>query len=71
MKMHHRSPAARLRLLSLGLLAMGLAACEPTVKLAAPDKPIVINLNVKIEREVRVKVEREIEDVIRDNKEIF
>ena len=55
----------------LGLLATTLAACEPTVKLAAPDKPIVINLNVKIEREVRVKVEREIEDVIRENKGIF
>jgi len=52
-------------------LACVLGACEPTVKLAAPDKPIVINLNVKIEREVRVKVEREIEDVIRENKEIF
>jgi len=48
-----------------------MGACEPTVKLAAPDKPIVINLNVKIEREVRVKVEREIEDVIRENEEIF
>lgn len=57
--------------LAIGLVATALAACEPTVKLAAPDKPIVINLNVKIEREVRVKVEREIEDVIRENKEIF
>jgi len=69
--MHRRSPATLSGLLCLGLIAAGLPACEPTVKLAAPDKPIVINLNVKIEREVRVKVEREIEDVIRDNKEIF
>ena len=57
--------------LSVALAACALAACEPTVKLAAPDKPIVINLNVKIEREVRVKVEREIEDLIRENEEIF
>jgi hypothetical protein len=56
--------------LALGVLAT-LTACEPTVKLAAPDEPIVINLNVKIEREVRVKVEREIDDMIRENKEIF
>lgn len=55
----------------MALLFAGLAACEPTVKLAAPDKPIVINLNVKIEREVRVKVEREIDDVIRQNQGIF
>ncbi len=65
-------PSAPLgRLLAAALLLAPLGACEPTVKLAAPDKPIVINLNVKIEREVRVKVEREIEDVIRENKEIF
>lgn len=57
--------------LAAGMFATALAGCEPTVKLQAPDKPIVINLNVKIEREVRIKVEREIEDVIRENKEIF
>lgn len=53
------------------LAVLMLSGCAPTVKLSAPDKPIVINLNVKIEREVRVKVEREIDDVIRQNKEIF
>ena len=61
----------RAAVLAAGVMAMALGGCEPTVKLAAPDKPIVINLNVKIEREVRVKVEREIEDVIRENEEIF
>ncbi len=58
-------------LVFLGLAGLAVAGCEPIVKLSAPDKPIVINLNVKIEREVRVKVEREIDDVIRENKEIF
>ena len=29
------------------------------VKVEAPDKPIVINLNVKIEQEVRVRVEKD------------
>ncbi len=61
----------RSALLLVGLAVLAVAGCEPTVQLSAPDKPIVINLNVKIEREVRVKVEREIDDVIRENKEIF
>ena len=61
----------RCALLFVGLGVMAVSGCEPTVKLSAPDKPFVINLNVKIEREVRVKVEREIDDVIRENKEIF
>ena len=71
--MKRRKSGIRPLCLCLALLpaAGALAACEPTVKLAAPDKPIVINLNVKIEREVRVKVEREIDDVIRENKDIF
>jgi hypothetical protein len=61
----------RCALLFVGLAVLAVSGCEHTVKLSAPDKPIVINLNVKIEREVRVKVEREIDDVIRENKEIF
>ena len=46
-------------------------ACAPTVKVAAPDKPIEINLNVKIEHEIRVKVEKDIDELIANNKELF
>lgn len=48
-----------------------LSACTPTVKLEAPDKPIVINLNVKIEQEVRLHVERDVEDLMKNKKELF
>ena len=37
------------------------AGCTPTVRVEAPKEPIVINLNVKIEQEVRVKVDRDVE----------
>jgi hypothetical protein len=59
------------RFFFVGLAILAVSGCEPTVKLSAPDKPFVINLNVKIECEVWVKIEREINDVIRENKEIF
>ena len=52
-------------------LGMGVAACNPTVKVEAPDKPIVINLNVKIEQEVRVKVEKDAEDLVNNNPDLF
>ena len=54
-------------------LAMGLAlaACNPTVKVEAPDKPIVINLNVKIEQEVRVKVDKDVESLVNNNPNLF
>lgn len=48
-----------------------LTACQPTVKVEAPDKPIVINLNVKIEQEVRVKVDREVEDLLKAQPDLF
>ena len=40
---------------------LALTACQPTVKVEAPDKPIVINLNVNISHEIRVKVDRDLE----------
>ena len=46
-----------------GTIAVLLAACQPTVKVEAPDKPIVINLNVKIEREV--------EDLLKSEPDLF
>lgn len=52
-------------------LAFAAIACEPTVRLATPDKPIVINLNIRIEQEVRVKVEKDIEELLRENDELF
>ena len=47
----------------IGILG-ALSACQPTVKVEAPDKPIEINLNVKIEHEVRVKVDRELQSTV-------
>ena len=53
------------------LMASMLVACQPTVKVEAPDKPIVINLNVKIEQEVRVKVDRDVDTLLQDNPNLF
>jgi len=58
----------------LGLAMMtGLmtAGCSPTVKVQAPDKPIEINMNIKIEQEVRVRVERDLDKAIADDPALF
>ncbi|MBK1698036.1 YnbE family lipoprotein [Rhodovibrio salinarum] len=55
-------------LLALVLL---VTACQPTVKVEAPDKPITINLNVKLDAEVRVKLEEKAEEDIQENPDIF
>ena len=46
-------------------------ACTPTVRLEAPTEPIEINLNVTITQEVRVRLEREVEDLIAENPDLF
>ena len=61
------------KLAAAGAIAVagGAAACTPTLKLQAPDKPIEINLNVKIDQEVRVKLDKDVEDLIASNPDVF
>ncbi len=56
------------RLLAAAVLAAPLAGC---ISLAAPEKPIEINLNVKIEQEVLVRLQRDVEQLIRENPQDF
>ncbi len=48
-----------------------LAACQPTVKVEAPKEPITINLNIKLDAEVRVKLEEQADEDIAANPDIF
>ena len=48
-----------------------LTGCTPTVKVEAPEKPIEINLNVKIEHEIRLQVDQELEGLFDEESEVF
>jgi YnbE-like lipoprotein len=48
-----------------------IAGCTPRVEVAAPEKPITINLNVKIDHEIRVKVDKELDQVLSTNNGLF
>ena len=48
-----------------------LGGCNPTVKVEAPDKPIEINLNVKIEHEIRLQVDRELQGLFDEESDVF
>ncbi len=48
-----------------------LSGCTPTVRVEAPEKPITINLNVKIEHEIRVKVDKELDDIFSKDSDLF
>jgi hypothetical protein len=48
-----------------------LSGCSPSVRLEAPDKPIEINMNVKIEHEIRLKVEKDVDELLSNQKGLF
>ena len=56
--------------LSLCTLAL-VGGCAPTIKVQAPDKPIEINLNINIEHHVKVEIDRDVEQAISNNQDIF
>lgn len=51
--------------------SMALISCKPTVKVEAPEKPITINMNIKIDHEIRVKLDKDIENMLDERKDIF
>ncbi len=56
-----------------GMIAMAalLGACTPTVQVAAPKEPITINLNIKLDADVRVRLEEAAKKDIKTNPGIF
>jgi hypothetical protein len=48
-------------------LAALLGACSPVIRVEAPEKPIEINLNVRVEQDVKVQVDRELQKVVGKN----
>jgi len=53
------------------LVSLLVAGCTPTVQMRAPEEPITINLNVKLDAEVRVKLEEKAEQDIAQNPDLF
>ncbi len=55
----------------LVLMATGfLSACTHTVQVETKE-PITININVKIDHEIRIKVDKELDDVFSDDSSLF
>lgn len=51
-----------------GLIApLAIGACQPTVRVEAPKEPITINLNIKLDADVRVRLEKQAEKDVTTN----
>ena len=54
----------------LGLLASSLlVGCTPRIEVAAPKEPI--NMNVKIEHEIHIKVDKDVESLLKSRSDLF
>ncbi len=54
----------------LALIAFTIG-CSPTIQVVAPKEPIEINLNVKIQHDIRVRVDDELEDLFDEDSDLF
>jgi len=61
----------KISLLASMVTMTSLSACAYTVKLEPSDKPIVININLNIQQEIRVRLDKDIEDLLADNPDVF
>jgi YnbE-like lipoprotein len=66
-------PMRQTLLVLSAIAAFAGGGCTPTVRVEVPDKPIEINLNInmKIEQNVRFKIERELDRAAVTNPGIF
>ena len=53
------------------LAALTLGGCTPRIEVAAPDEPITINMNVKIEHEIHIKVDKDVENLLKSRSDLF
>ncbi len=42
-----------------------LAGCTPRIEIAASKEPITINMNVKIEHEIHIKLDKDVENLLK------
>ncbi|ABM02472.1 conserved hypothetical protein [Psychromonas ingrahamii 37] len=59
------------RIIILFPLIIIMSACTPRVELAMPSEPITINLNVKIDHQIRVKVDQQLDELFNDESGLF
>ncbi len=58
-------------LFHLAAIALLAAACSPTVRIEAPEKPIEINMTLNIKHEILVKVEKDVQQLFESDKGLF
>ncbi|EBO3208365.1 YnbE family lipoprotein [Salmonella enterica subsp. enterica serovar Typhimurium] len=48
-----------------------VVGCTSRIEVAAPEQPITINMNVKIEHEIHIKVDKDVEELLKSRSDLF
>ena len=55
----------------LALLFPALSGCTPRIEVAAPKEPITINMNVKIEHDINIKADKDVEKLLKNRSDLL
>lgn len=58
-------------LVVVAVLLLVCSGCQPRIAIDAPKEPIMINMSVKIEHEIRIKVDKELDQLITSDPSLF
>ncbi|AOV96976.1 hypothetical protein A9798_08370 [Edwardsiella hoshinae] len=53
------------------MLALLVTGCTPRIEVAAPTQPITINMNVKIEHDIHITLDKEVEALLKSQPGLF
>jgi len=59
------------KVFTYGVMAVLMTACQPKLQIVAPEKPIEIILNIKIDQQVRVRLDEDVDELITNNPDLF
>ncbi|HFZ8993381.1 TPA: YnbE family lipoprotein [Citrobacter freundii] len=60
-----------MRMMMAMLTVMYLSGCTPRIEIATPKDPITINMNVKIEHEIHIKADKDVETLLKSRSDLF
>lgn len=53
------------------LSASLLSGCVPRIEVATPKDPITINMHVKIEHDIHIKIDKDVENLLKNQSGLF
>ena len=53
------------------IICLACVACTPTIKVAMPEKPLEINLNVKVNHKITIEMSKDLDTAMTQNDDIF